>query len=54
MCIYTVKKQILILKGMRNSTERPKIRRFWRKGYRKKPLKIYTCLLNGNYSQFYE
>ena len=41
MCIYTVKKQKLInnLKipqgGVRNSTERPKIRRLWRKGYRK-------------------
>ena len=39
MCIYTVKKQnlqkLLILKGVRNSTERLKIRRLLRKGYRK-------------------
>ena len=37
MCIYTVKKQIkknvYILKGVRDSTERPKIRRLRRKGY---------------------
>ena len=41
MCIYKVKKQKKILKiiisseGMRDSTERPKIRRLRRKGYGK-------------------
>ena len=41
MCIYTVKKQKLKKKlknssrGVRDSTERPKIRRLRRKGYRK-------------------
>ena len=40
MCIYTVKKTNIKKKekssrGVRDSTERPKIRRFWRKGYHK-------------------
>ena len=39
MCIYTVKKKIekklKSSKGVRDSTERPKIRRSRRKGYRK-------------------
>ena len=41
MCIYIVKKTTTTKKnkkssrGVRDSTERPKIRRFWRKGYRK-------------------
>ena len=39
MCIYTVRKQ-KFLKGARDSTERPKIRRLRRKGYRKKKKKI--------------
>ena len=36
MCIYQVKKQKLkkSLMEMRDSTERPKIKRLWRKGYR--------------------
>ena len=46
MCIYTLKKQKLKKKflmggggGVRDSTERPKIRRLWRKGYRKNYIK---------------
>ena len=40
MCLYTVKKQNFkknekFFKGVSNSTEGPKIRRHWRKGYRK-------------------
>ena len=38
MCTYTVKKQNFLKnapRGVRDSTERPKIRRIWRKGYRK-------------------
>ena len=36
MCKYTVKKQLKnYSRGVRDSTERPKIRRLRRKGYRK-------------------
>ena len=48
MCIYTVKKGKKIKlknpsRGVRNPTKRLKIKRFRRKGYRKKRTKIKTC-----------
>ena len=58
MCIYTVKKQKLKKKssrGVRYSTERPKIRRFWRKGYTAKTNNDLgmSCYIQAEYSVFF-
>ena len=51
MCIYTVKKQNnfknkKFLKGVSDSTERPKIRHLWRKGYCKNSQRFMHVMLH--------
>ena len=58
MCIYTVKKQKVkknctnSSRRVRNSTERLKIKRFRRKGYRKKLTKIEACHVAYRYIEY--
>ena len=56
MCIYTIKKLKIINiphGGLRDSTERPKIRRLRRKGYRKTNKDFgMSCYIQVEYSVF--
>ena len=56
MCIYTVKipKIKNASRGVRDSTERHKIRRFWRTGYAKTNKDLgMSCYIQDEYSVFF-
>ena len=56
MCIYAVKiqKNKNASRGVRDSTERHKIRRFWRTGYAKTNKDLgMSCYIQDEYSVFF-